>query len=304
MPIPDYQSCFLPLLRSIEDGNEYTMVAIRDQLISHFKLTDEERNRRLPSGKQRVINNRLGWAKTYMTRAGLIRAVRRGVFAITERGSNVLKQNPDKIDLHYLQQFPEFVEFRKLKHDDTEDKPSQEPAKDSEETPEEELENAHERLKADLAADLLALVKSSDPAFFEQLVVDLMLKMGYGGPDDGAGRVTQYGKDEGIDGIINEDSLGLDVIYLQAKRWGGTVGRPEIQKFVGALHGKRAKKGVFITTSTFSEDAETYVKTIDPKVVLIDGQKLSELMVSYNVGVSTAQTYSVKKVDSDYFGLE
>jgi len=280
------------------------MVAVREQLVTYFKLTDEERNRRLPSGTQRVINNRLGWAKTYLTRAGLIQMVRRGVFVLTERGSGVLKENPDQINIHYLNRFPEFVEFRKIRHDETADNHAQDAAKETEETPEEELENAHERLKADLAADLLVLVKGSDPAFFEQLVVDLMLKMGYGGPDDGAGKVTQYGKDEGIDGIINEDSLGLDVVYLQAKRWGGTVGRPEIQKFVGALHGKRAKKGVFITTGTFSEDAKTYVKTIDPRVVLIDGQKLSQLMVRYNVGVSTAQTYSVKKVDSDYFDLD
>ena len=166
------------------------------------------------------------------------------------------------------------------------------------------MDLAYKELRDDLATQLLAQIKSSHPSFFEKLVVDLMLKMGYGGPGDDAGTVTSYGHDAGIDGVINEDTLGLDVIYLQAKRWDNTVGRPEIQKFVGALHGKRAKKGVFLTTSSFSADAIEYARAIDSKVVLIDGLKLSQLLIDFDVGVSTAQTYTIKRIDTDYFEAE
>ena len=292
----------LPLLRHVADGGEYTIAGSRDVLADQFSLSEEERKERLPSGAANRFYNRLAWAKTYLERAGLIEMVRRGCFKISPAGAEVLANPPERIDIAFLDQFPGFAEFRKKSpsnESQTEGSSSQGAI-----TPEEALEEAYQRLRDELAAEVLTLVRKADPAFFEQLVVDLMLKMGYGGPGDDAGSVTSYGGDAGIDGVINEDYLGLDVVYLQAKRWENTVGRPEIQKFVGALHGKRAKKGVFLTTSNFSADAIEYVKTIDPRVVLIDGMKLAQLMVEYNVGVSTAQTYEIKRVDSDYFGAE
>ena len=299
--LPDYQACFLPLLKCISDGAEYTMRSVIPDVSDALQLTVEERNQRLPSNRT-YISNRLAWAKVYLTKAGLIRMVRRGVFVITERGVSVLAENPQALSNEDLNRFPEFVEFLQQRGgrrsnagmDTTEEVTSSQ-------TPEEQLEFAYRTINDALASELLEQVCAGTPAFFEQLVVDLMLSMGYGGPDGESGHVTQYGRDEGIDGIINEDRLGLDVVYLQAKRWQGTVGRPEIQKFVGALHGKRAKKGVFITTSSFSEDAKNYVQTIDPRVILIDGKRLSDLMITYDVGVSTSRSYSVKKIDSDYF---
>ena len=303
MPVPDFQSLMLPLLAHIADGRQHTIAASRDILADRFNLNDEERKQRLPSGAANKFYNRLAWAKTYLERAGLITKIKRGVFTISPRGKEVLTNPPKRITMSFLQQFPEFVVFRK-KGTSSEDTTSSTIPSDQSETPEEELENAYEKLRAELAAELLVQVRNAHPSFFEQLVVDLMLKMGYGGPGDDAGNVTSYGSDGGIDGIINEDSLGLDVVYLQAKRWENTVGRPEIQKFVGALHGKRAKKGVFLTISSFSHDAIEYVKTIDPRVVLIDGAKLAQLMIDFDVGVSTAHTYNIKRVDSDYFEAE
>ena len=293
----------LPLLSHVADGNEHTIAASRDILADQFNLTEEERKQRLPSGAANTFYNRLAWAKTYLERAELITKIKRGVFVISPRGREVLADRPDRITIGYLQRFPEFEEFRK-KGTSVDNEPTSSDTIDRSETPEEELDNAYEKLRDELAAELLLQVRSAHPSFFEQLVVDLMLKMGYGGPGDDAGNVTSYGSDGGIDGIINEDSLGLDVIYLQAKRWENTVGRPEIQKFVGALHGKRAKKGVFLTTSNFSTEAIDYVKTIDPRVVLIDGKKLAQLMIDFDVAVSTVHTYNIKKVDSDYFDAE
>ena len=218
--------------------------------------------------------------------------------------ANSRRNPPERIDINYLQRFDAFNEFRKKPTDSNTDNIEPSLPKENEATPEEALDLAYKELRDDLATQLLAQIKSSHPSFFEKLVVDLMLKMGYGGPGEDAGTVTSYGHDSGIDGVINEDALGLDVIYLQAKRWDNTVGRPEIQKFVGALHGKRAKKGVFLTTSNFSADAIEYVRAIDSKVVLIDGLKLSQLLIDYDVGVSTAQTYTIKRIDSDYFETE
>lgn len=303
MAVPDFQTLMLPLLSHVADGNEHTIAASRDVLADLFNLTDEERKQRLPSGAANKFYNRLAWAKTYLERADLITKIKRGVFTISPRGREVLASPPDRITISYLQQFPEFEEFRK-KGSSTEEQPTVSEPADHSETPEEELENAYGRLREELATQLLTQVRGAHPSFFEQLVVDLMLKMGFGGPGDDTGSVTSYGSDGGIDGIINEDCLGLDVVYLQAKQWENTVGRPEIQKFVGALHGKRAKKGVFLTTSGFSADAVNYVKTIDPRVVLIDGKKLAQLMIDFDVGVSTAHTYNIKKVDSDYFDAE
>ena len=242
------------------------------------------------------------WAKVYLEQAELVTSPRRGHFVITPRGEGVLKKPPPRIDIRFLEQFPEFVEFRTTRKEPGPPKPDPGPDDgDGDETPEEALEEAHTKIKARLAAELLALVKKASPEFFERLVVELLLKMGYGGSRADAGQAVGRSGDEGIDGLISEDRLGLDVVYLQAKRWDGSVGRPEIQRFVGALHGKRAKKGVFITTGNFSAEATAYVEHIDPKVVLIDGRRLAEFMIDFEVGVSTARTYHVKRTDSDYF---
>ena len=298
MAIPDYQTCMLPLLKFYMDGQEHTFRETIEALAKEFRLTDDERRKMLPSGQQEVFDNRIGWARTYIKKAGLIEAPRRGVNKITDRGLEVLKKKPVRIDVNYLAQFQEFKDFRALRHTRTEDEPELDL---SNKTPEESLEGAYQKLRGDLAADLLQRLKICSPTFFERLVVEVIVKMGYGGTRKDAGRAIGKSGDGGIDGIIKEDKLGLDAIYIQAKRWENTVGRPEIQKFVGALTGQRAKKGLFITTSDFSSDAEDYVSRIDAKVVLIDGETLAQLMIDHNVGVSTVGTYEIKKVDSDYF---
>jgi restriction system protein len=292
----------LPLLKHYADGQEHTNRDSIDALAKEFKLTDEERRMMLPSGVQGLFDNRVNWARTYMKKAGLVESPKRGVHRITKRGLDILKKKPERIDVAYLGQFQEFKDFRALRHTKQE---QEEPELDlNNKTPEESLEGAYQKLRGDLAADLLQRLKTCSPTFFERLVVEVIVKMGYGGTRKDAGKAIGKSGDGGIDGIIKEDKLGLDAIYIQAKRWENTVGRPEIQKFVGALTGQRAKKGLFITTSEFSSDAEDYVSRIDAKVVLIDGETLAQLMIDHNVGVSTVATYDIKKVDSDYFSEE
>lgn len=231
----------------------------------------------------------------------MLASPKRGYFQILPRGEKALMSSPPKIDIKFLEQYPEFIEFRTAKADPMGPSiPSVLDPADSD-TPEEALEAAHQKMTAALASEMLTRVKTSSSEFFERLVVELLLRMGYGGSRSDAGQAVGKSGDEGIDGIISEDRLGLDVVYLQAKKWEGTVGRPEIQKFVGALHGKRAKKGVFISTGSFSAEAVAYVEHIDPKVVLIDGKRLAQLMIDFEVGAVTARTYQVKRVDSDYF---
>jgi restriction system protein len=299
--LPDYQDVMLPLLKLTADGEVHTVRALKDTIAQQLDLSEDDLNHMLPSGQQTTFHNRVSWAKTYLLHAGLLEKTKRGHFTISPRGREVLGTQPPRIDNQFLSQFPEFLEFKGRSNtngnaatqSDTQETPDPR-------TPEEALQAAYKELRDDLAGELLAQIKGMSSQFFEKLVLDLMLAMGYGGAEKTAS-LTGAGSDEGIDGVINEDRLGLDIVYLQAKRWENQVGRPEIQKFVGALHGKRARKGVFLTTSTFSRDANDYVATIDPKVVLIDGTRLAQLMIDFNVGVSTAQTFSVKKVDSDYF---
>jgi restriction system protein len=291
----------LPLLRIAGDGKEHSLSEAREHLGAEFKLTQAEREELLPSGRQSRFGNRVAWAKVYLEQGGLLLSPRRGHLLISDRGRDVLKAPPERIDIKFLGQYPEFIEFRRPKREAQELSAPVAPEAPDAETPEEALEAAHARIEASLASEVLARVKAGSPAFFEGLVVELLLKMGYGGSRADAGQAIGKGGDEGIDGVISEDRLGLDIVYLQAKRWEGSVGRPEIQKFVGALHGKRAKKGVFITTGSFSSDAAAYVEHIDPKVVLIDGRRLAELMIDFEVGVTTARTFHVKRVDSDYF---
>ncbi|HEY2546766.1 MAG TPA: restriction endonuclease [Candidatus Acidoferrum sp.] len=294
----------LPLLQLASDGKEHTMQEARTQLAAKFGMTEEEQNALLPTSGQPVFANRVGWARTYLTKAGALDAPRRGTFRISERGREILfREKPQQITVKFLRQFPEFVEFTKpqTRHEEVEVADS---IAEDKQTPEEMLDVAYQTLRRDTAVEVLLRVKKSSAAFFERLVVELLLKMGYGGSLKEAGNAIGRSGDEGIDGIIKEDRLGLDLIYLQAKKWEGTVGRPEIQKFVGALHGKRAKKGVFITTGTFSSEATEYVGNIDPKVVLIDGRQLAEFMIDFGLGVTESSTYQVKRIDSDYFGEE
>lgn len=276
---------------------------VTDELAKQLGVTEEEKKELLPSGAAPVFYNRTAWAKTYLKKAGLIDSPKQGVVVITKRGHEVLKRKPNLIDVKFLKQFSEFVEFQTTKRDDeginvdsTEDTSTQ--------TPEEALENSYQKIRKSLAQDILNKVVSLTPEFFERLVVELLVKMGYGGSIKDAGKAVGRSGDEGIDGTIKEDKLGLDIIYVQAKRWqpGNVVGRPELQKFVGALAGQGAKKGIFITTSTFTRDALEYVPRNETKIVLINGEQLSQLMIDYNLGVTSVSSYEVKRIDSDYFG--
>ena len=269
-------------------------------LSDQFKLTDDERSFASAKSGQAVMYNRTAWAKTYLKMAGLIEQPRRGYFKISDRGEKVLKSPPSSINLKFLEQFSGYVAF-KDKQDQSDAQPALIAKETQYETPEELIESGANFIRVALADELIQRIKACSPMFFERLVVELLVKMGYGGTRQDAGRAIGRSGDEGIDGVIHEDRLGLDVIYLQAKRWEGVVGRPEIQKFVGALQGQRAKKGVFITTSDFTKEAVEYVRNIDNKVVLINGALLSNLMIDHNVGVSLAATYEIKKIDLDYF---
>jgi restriction system protein len=290
----------LPLLQFASDEQDHKVTEAVEALSDLFGLTPSERTALLPSGGQQIFHNRIGWARSYMKKAGLLDSPKRGLFRITERGLSVIAQKPDRIDVKFLEQFPEFIAFRESgKNDGSYSSPNN--VSPAEITPEETLELAYQNLRKEIAQEVLSRILSCSPTFFEHLVVELLVKMGYGGSRADAGeRIGQSG-DGSIDGIIKEDKLGLDVIYIQAKRWQGTVGRPEIQKFVGALQGQRARKGVFITTSSFTSDAIDYAGKIDTKVVLIDGKMLSGLMIDFDVGVSASATYVIKKIDSDYF---
>ncbi len=299
MAIPDYQTIMLPLLRLAGDGKTHTLREAVDSLADHFGLSEAELTSLLPSGKQPTFLNRVGWARTYIMKAGLLEAPRRAVFQITQRGLDVLKTNPEKINVKFLIQFPEFKSFRALRHARESEEPAISPA--DENTPEEALEESYGRMRANLETELLDRIKACSPSFFERLVVELLVKMGYGGTLRDAGQAIGRSGDGGIDGVIKEDLLGLDVVYVQAKRWDATVGRPEIQKFAGALQGVRAKKGVFITASEFSNDAHDYVSHIDSKIALIDGPQLARLMIDHGLGVSLVETYEIKRIDSDYF---
>lgn len=303
--IPDYQSIMLPLLRHISDNKEHRMRIVTDELAKQLGVTEEEMKELLPSGAAPVFYNRTAWAKTYLKKAGLIDSPKQGIVFITKRGQEVLSKNPKSIDVKFLKQFSEFVEFQTAKREDNgivvdsvEDTSTQ--------TPEEALETAYQKIRKSLAQDLINRVMTLSPAFFERLVVELLVKMGYGGSIKDAGRAIGKSGDEGIDGTIKEDKLGLDIIYIQAKRWqpGNVVGRPELQKFVGALAGQGAKKGIFITTSSFTREALEYIPRNETKIVLIDGDQLAQFMIDYNLGVSSVNSYEVKRIDGDYFDEE
>jgi restriction system protein len=283
------------------DKNVHMFRDVVNELSEHFKLTEEEKRELLPSGKQPIFENRSGWAKTHLKKAGLLNYPRRGCIQITERGLSVLEKSIEKIDMKFLKQFDEYNEFLNITN---QNKPDDESSNEMEtHTPEELMGTAFQNIKNTLADEILDKIRNVSPTFFEKLVVDLLVKMGYGGSIKDAGKAIGKTGDEGIDGTIKEDKLGLDVIYIQAKRWkdGNIVGRPELHKFVGALAGQGAKKGIFITASTFSKDAIEYTPKNETKIILIDGTQLAELMIEYNVGVSHQQIYEIKKIDNDYF---
>lgn len=306
MPIPGFQSIFLPLLEQVSDGKEHKLRELIDILADQFQLSESERNELLPSGQQRLFDNRAAWAKTYLKKAGLIDSPKRAVITITPRGLEVLKDKPSILNVRFLRQYPEFVEFHTAKRESASESEGIAENEITHETPEETLENAYQSIRKALAEELIGKVLNLSPAFFERLVVELLVKMGYGGSITDAGKAIGKSGDEGIDGIIKEDKLGLDIIYIQAKRWqkDNVVRSIEIQQFAGALGQKGAKKGVFITTSSFTKNALKVEMKNDTKIVLIDGVQLAELMIDYNLGVTLQQVYDVKRLDNDYFGDE
>lgn len=306
MAIPDFQTLMRPLLELHQDRKEHQNRDLVNALAEQFDLTEEERREMLPSGGAKLFDNRVGWAKSHISKAGLLESPRRGISMITENGCMVLAEHPDRVDLKTLNEFEEYREFRskfggKKESNGSSTTPRSDTPYQDDQTPEEALENAYLKVRSQVEAELLSQIMNNPPEFLEQVVVDLVVRMGYGGSRKDAGEALGRSGDEGIDGIIKEDPLGLDIIYLQAKRWEGSVGRPEIQKFAGALQGQRAKKGIFITTSTFTADATDYVSKIDSKIILIDGARLAKLMFNHGIGVASASSYEVKRIDSDYF---
>ncbi|RWM02187.1 restriction endonuclease [Mesorhizobium sp.] len=306
MTIPDYQTLMLPVLRLAAEG-EKRVVDVLDRIADEFGLTPEEREELLPSGRQRVLHNRIHWAKFYMSKAGLLASPGRGRFIATDTGSALLATKPERIDVSALMQYAPFREFYRSEGVNAEQQlslPSQ--PKTAAETPEEQIEAAFQSIQSALRAELLERIAQNSPEFFEQLIVDLLVAMGYGGSHQNA--ATQLGRsgDGGVDGVINEDRLGLDRVYVQAKRYGttSTVGRPDVQVFVGSLVGLGATKGVFVTTSTFSPQARDFVKHLSQRVILIDGVRLSDLMIEYGVGVRVSRTFEFKRLDEDFFAEE
>ncbi|MEI6753206.1 MAG: restriction endonuclease [Paludibacter sp.] len=299
--IPDFQTLMLPFLKNIKDGKEYSTAEILQILTKEFNLSLEELEEYLPSGNQKVFYNRVFWAKAHLKMAGLIENIKRGYFKITDNGLNALKSNPKIINLKFLKQFPLYIENTGKPKEIAVVEIENENENESKSTPEEILESNYLKIRKNLALELLLKVKTCSPSFFENLVVELLVKMGYGGSIKDAGKSIGRSGDEGIDGIIKEDKLGLDIIYIQAKRWENVVGRPEIQKFVGALAGQGAKKGVFITTARFTNDAKDYQPRNETKIVLIDGEQLADLMIEYDLAVSISNQYIIKRIDNDYF---
>ena len=300
MAVPEYQKFFYPILKCTVDGEEHKIQDIYEQVAVIFGLTEDDKAERIPSGTQQTYKNRIGWGSTYLKKAGLLASPRRGIIQITVQGRKALQENPENIDYAYLKNFEGFQTFigGNTDHSDTK---KEETVTISDQTPQEMIGSSYQNIRNQLADELLEQIGNCSPAFFEQLVIDLLVAMGYGGSMQDAAKAVGRSGDDGIDGIIKQDKLGLDVVLIQAKRWQNTVGRPEIQAFVGSLAGNRAKKGVFITISKFSREAEDYVKRIEQKVVLIDGELLSSLMIDHDIGVSEEERYVIKRIDTDYF---
>jgi restriction system protein len=299
MPVPDYQSLMAPTLSVLADGGDHSLAELRTVIAQRLGLAEEDLQAKIPSGTP-LFANRLHWAVTYMYQAGLLSRPKRGVVRITGRGRKVAAAHPDRVDVGVLSEFPEFIDFKSRSHGPRQT--GQPELAESETTPREAVSTAVDEANAAVAAEVLDRVRQREPAFLERLVLAVLTAMGYGGA---AGTAEHLGKagDEGLDGVIRQDPLGLDRIYVQAKRYGASraVGRPEIQEFVGALHGAQADRGIFITTSRFTPDAITYADRVAARVVLIDGAALSGLMVRHNIGVQDQQAYVIKRVDEDFF---
>lgn len=302
MPIPDFQSIMLPFLTELRDGRERAVRELAAVLADHFKLTETERQELLPSGEQTIFSNRVAWTKSHLKNAGLIDNPSRGKVRLAEAGLKILAQKPEQINCRFLKQFPSYLRFIGQGPEETspdETKPEV-VVVESTQTPQELIDNSFEALRKATAEELLDRLKKCSPGFFEIVVVRLLQALGYGAT--GEALVTGKSGDGGVDGIIKEDKLGLDVVCVQAKRWDATVGRPVIQAFVGSMDFVRARKGVVITTSTFSREAVDYVERIEgKKVVLIDGTRLAGLMIEYNVGVTVTKRYELKEVSNDFF---
>jgi len=303
MPIPTYQELMTPILNLASDGAVRTLSDYEELVVQQFKLTEEERSQMLDSGRQRRLRNRVNWAISDLTRSGLMDRTGRGVTLITEQGRRELGDNPGPITRASLKKYPEFTQKDKQSERDRTEQ-TRDPTTEKE-TPDELLESNYTLVRHKLAQDIIEQVMKATPIFFEKLVVDLLVAMGYGGSRKDAGETVGQSGDGGIDGVIKEDRLGLDLVLVQAKRYtDAVVGRPAVQAFVGSLEGERARKGVFITTSSFSKDAQAYVKSIGTRVVLIDGEQLAEYMIDFGVGVTDVVSYHVKRVDIGYFGEE
>ncbi len=303
MTVPSFQNWFLPLLKRVADGEVHTIQKLYEELAEDMELSEEDRAEMLPSGKQLIFKNRIGWARTYLRKALLLNSPARGEVRITDRGREVLADQPDPLNVRYLKKYAEFVTFHTHvppkgggggQDDDPEDGKS----------PEEALEQAYDQMKRGVTQELLSKVKEGSPSFFEQLVVDLLVRMGYGGTTQDAAQAVGGSGDGGIDGLIKQDALGLEVIYIQAKRWDNSVQRPEVQKFSGSLDGVGASRGIMITTSTFTSGAKEYVKQINKNIVLLEGETLAGLMFDHGLGVNPASSYVIKAIDSDYFSDE
>jgi restriction system protein len=302
--IPTYDDIMLPLLITLADGKEHAFRDLIEHIAKHFKLNDQSRNKRIPNGQQARFDNHAGWAKTYLKKARLIESPRRGQCKITRRGMAVLRLKPKAIDTKFLKQFPEFDDFMTphLRIVDSAMEPKTSTSMDAARLiTEERLDLSYQTLRQSLATGILEKLKRVSPAFFEHVVVDVLVAMGYGGAGKESAKIVGRSGDGGVDGIIKEDKLGLDLIYIQAKRWENPVGRPEVQAFAGSLEGFRAKKGVFITTSRFTQEARDYVEKIASRIILIDGEQLAGLMIDANVGVADYQRYVIKKLDVEYF---
>ena len=306
MAIPKFHEYFLPVLKVLADGQEHAMSSISEKVASAAGLTEADCSKLLSSGTQTVHFNRVSWARTYLKKAGLVSSPRRSHIVITAAGKQLLHSNPKTLTLRDLDMYPSFLAFRTAHKDESKKKPAKhventEIADDA--TPSEKFDAAYQELRTTLKNELLETIMQCSPFFFEKLVVGLLINLGYGGSRQEAGKAFAKSNDEGVDGVIKEDKLGLDLVYVQAKRWqpDNKVSRPEVQKFAGALQGKKTKKGVFITTSSFTKEAKTYASDIDSKIILIDGDGLTDYMIDSDTGVTTKETYELKEIDSDYF---
>jgi restriction system protein len=299
MPVPNFQSLMLPVLKTAAQG-EVKFSAVISLLAKSLGLSQEDISELVPSGKQTVLANRVGWAKTYLKKANLIEYTKRGYFSITQLGKDVLESNPSEINSAYLMEFEDFRQFKKVTEDE---ESSIILTNDVTQTPHELIASAHKQIQSALIQDLLDRILAAPPDFFERLIINLLMSMGYGGSVQNSGRALGKSGDDGIDGVIDQDALGLDRVYIQAKRYspGNSIGSGAIRDFFGSLDRHKANKGLFVTTSSFSSSAKETIEFLSKRIVLIDGNQLAKLMISFNVGCRIEQTLYIKKIDEEFF---